>query len=104
MATTGYATTVKVRGAYNQECGIFALTCEELPGLYLAGKDLQTLQDDVPAVIRALYKHDCGIDVVVTEVNARAPRKTAKSQPSANFIQLDREFVALRSGMALATA
>ena len=92
MATTGYATIVRVRGAYNPECEVFALTSEELPGLYLAGKNLQALHEDVPSVIKALYKLDCGMDVEVRKADSESERPVASATPS-NFINLNRAFV-----------
>ena len=98
MATTAYARTIRVRGAFNPECNLFALTCDELPGLFLAGSDLKALQEDVPNVIRALYRLDCGLEVNVEEVN-HAPRSQA-THANSNFIDLFREFVAKPAAIA----
>lgn len=65
MASTDYARQVSVQLTHNKDWNLFSLTSPELPGLLLAGRDLVALYADVPAVIKGLYKLDCGLDVEV---------------------------------------
>jgi len=45
---------------------MFVATSKELKGLHIADYKLQNVLDEVPSVIKALYKVD-GIDVIVEE-------------------------------------
>jgi hypothetical protein len=63
--SANYERTISVGMKYNSACGMFALTSPDLPGLLLAGKDPDALWDDVPAVVRALYKVSYNMDVQV---------------------------------------
>jgi len=65
-ASASYAKTIIVGLNYNPSCGLFALTSAQLPGLLLAGKDPQTLWDDVPAVVKAMYRVAYNMKVEVT--------------------------------------
>jgi hypothetical protein len=56
--------TLTVGLSHHATSGLFALTSDDLPGLLLAGKDPAKLWDDVPAVVKALYKVS-GMDVSV---------------------------------------
>lgn len=48
---------------------MFAMTSAELPGLFLAGKDPAKLLDDVPAVIKAIYRvgYNMQVEVVMDQ-------------------------------------
>jgi hypothetical protein len=46
--------------------GWYVYTCDELPGLLVAGQDDKIAYEDVPESIRVLIKLDHGIDCLVT--------------------------------------
>ncbi|MGE0278755.1 MAG: hypothetical protein AB7R40_25435 [Nitrospiraceae bacterium] len=44
----------------------WTITSKHLPGLFLGGKNLQVLRDDLPAAIKLLFKANYDMDVEVT--------------------------------------
>ena len=57
MANSGYSCFIRVDENY-REHGHWELTSKNLPGLFLAGKDLNALRADVPNVIKVLFKNN----------------------------------------------
>lgn len=67
MANSGYSCVIQVDESY-REGGHWGLTSKNLPGLFLAGKDLNELRADVPNVIKVLFKNNYGLTVEVRAV------------------------------------
>ncbi len=72
-ASATFKRTLTIGMQYNAACGMFALTSDQLPGLLLAGKDPAKLWDDVPAVVKAMYRVGYNMDVeVIMEAQPRS--------------------------------
>ena len=67
MANSGYSCVIQVNENY-REGGHWELTSKNVPGLYLAGKDLSALRADVPNVIKVLFKNNYDLAVEVRAV------------------------------------
>ena len=65
MATTDYQKTINIKTKLNRDDGIIVMTSEDLPGLFLAGKNLLALARDLPPAIKALYRLNYEMDVEV---------------------------------------
>lgn len=89
-ATTSFSTIVNVQIEQHQEDKVFALTSKDLPGFFLAGKDLPVLLQDVPAAISVLYKCNYGMDVLVSPVKDVASSDVADE----DWISVPSKFVA----------
>jgi hypothetical protein len=63
MGNRNYVSVINVRDEYKDGAWIF--TSENLPGLFLAGSDLNKLREDVPVAIKALYQLNYGMTVDV---------------------------------------
>ena len=57
--------TVKIKILFRE--GRFYISSEQIPGLWLWGKDLNTLFENLNPAIQALYKHNRGFEVDVRE-------------------------------------
>ena len=66
VSNVNYSTTIRVTTRVDQY-GHFIMTSEDLPGLFLASKNYLALINDVPEVIRALYKDNYDMEVTVVE-------------------------------------
>ncbi len=80
MATSEYARIIRLIIDTHDD-GCYAMTSPSLPGLLLAGKDLNALLMDVPSAIKLLYKLNYQMDVDVRPATEELPR-TAKTKPS----------------------
>jgi hypothetical protein len=70
---------------YSPACGLFSLTSPDMPGLLLAGKDPNKLIDDVPAVVKAMYRvgYNMNVEVVMEgQPKHAAPSMFSKLQSS----------------------
>lgn len=63
MADSSYVAVIRVNGEFKD--GGWFITSENLPGLFLAGRDPKALHADLPAVIKTLYKLNYEMDVEV---------------------------------------
>jgi hypothetical protein len=90
-ASTKFAKTVVVELQYNATCGLFSLTSAGLPGLFLAGKDPGKLVEDLPAVIKAIYK--VGYDMQVEVVTEGLPQVPSHNEfmllPSSTLLKVE---------------
>lgn len=59
---TFYQVTTKLAQG---EDGLFYITSDDVPGLFLAGKDMDALFRDVPKVIKVLFEKNFGLNVRV---------------------------------------
>lgn len=79
MANCNYVGLVKIAGEYSD--GAWVITSENLPGLFLAGSDLDRLRNDVPSAIKMLYRLNYGMDVKVCAAGEPGMR-AAKPMPN----------------------
>lgn len=89
-ASSQYATTVTTRALVNRVDGSYAIVSDELPGLFLAGADLDALMASVPEAIKTLYRLDCGMEVQVLPVG-----ELPECTPEALWAPLSSTFVAV---------
>ena len=68
-ASSSYTCTIRVEEAF-MEGGYWMFTSQDLPGLLLCGKDKHFLRDDVPAVIKMLFRENYSMEVEVRRVEA----------------------------------
>lgn len=45
--------------------GLFTATSNDLPGVFVAHRDIDKIADDMPAIIQRWFKHHRGLDVTV---------------------------------------
>ena len=90
VASSQYATTVMTEVLISRVDGSYAIVSEQLPGLFLSGKDLSALLADVPSAIKMLYRLDCGMDVQVVPVAEEANERT-----NDQWANLSSKFVAI---------
>lgn len=64
MATSSYTKLIRISLCVHEDAH-FTLTSEDLPEMFLAGKDVRQLLDDAPNVIKGLYRLNYGMDVEV---------------------------------------
>jgi len=90
-ASTTYAKTIVVGLQYNATCGLFSLTSSELPGLFLAGKDPGKLVEDLPAVIKAMYKvaYDMHVEVVTEGMPKISSHNEFMQLPSSTLLKVE---------------
>ncbi len=68
---------VRITIAQNSSDKSFGVFSEDMPGLFVTGKDISKVIEQIPEVIRMLYKLDCGLDVEVTPAVPPLPYKVA---------------------------
>lgn len=78
MGSENYSTLVRIISTYNNETGLWALTSDEVPGLFFAGKNESELHNDVVGAIKKLYKYnyDMNVDVKALVEQDTFTRKT----------------------------
>lgn len=54
------------------ESGLIFATSGDLPGLFLAHRDLSAMKTDIPNVIRLLYQRRYNVSVEIVEANAQS--------------------------------
>ena len=79
-ASTRHTCLVRVTVAHNAMTKTFAIFSEDLPGLFLSGKDLSVLLDDVPNIIKGLYALDFQMNVDVTPATVPQLEQAASHQ------------------------
>lgn len=88
MASTNYSTVIQVDVDMKPD-GLYVLTSKDLPGLLLAGDNVDDLYCDTPDVIKGLYKLNYGMDVEVRrlvepdELARKIPAEHLHRKPSA---------------------
>jgi len=90
-ASTIFTKTIVVGLQYNATCGLFSLTSAGLPGLFLAGKDPGKLVEDLPRVIKAIYKvgYDMQVEVVAEGLPQIAAHNEFMHLPSSTLLKVE---------------
>lgn len=78
MANSDYVGIVRVKEDLRKD-GNWVLTSKDLPGLLLCGNDVNELREDTPTAIKALYKLNYDMDVVVHMAGHPINREKAAS-------------------------
>lgn len=92
MTSSSYTTLINISLEHDKQ-GLWVLTSKDLPGLLLAGKELENLFNDVPNAIKLLYQVNYGMNVSVTPVLDDG----AGMQPNHQLIPAPTKFVTLRA-------
>ncbi len=69
MASRMYTKLINVKAEYADAGKCWALTSNDLPGLVMAGGDLDALLADLPQAIKLLFRLNYQMDVEVAEVD-----------------------------------
>ena len=67
MANNTYSNIINIKEKLHQGAH-WTITSANLPGLFLGGKDLKALRNDIPIAIKSLYRMNHGMDVEVRPV------------------------------------
>jgi len=83
MANSGYATVVNI-DVDRREGDYWVLTSEDLPGFLMCGKDRYALGEDIPNVIKGLFRHNYGKDVsviLIDKINLTSTNQPESTEP-----------------------
>lgn len=72
MATDKYSSVIKVVGTLKDD-GNWLMKSNELPGFFLCGNDLEKLYNDIPNVIKSLFKlnYQLNVDIALDRTPAQ---------------------------------
>jgi len=89
MATDKYSSVIRVVGALKDD-GNWLMKSNDLPGLLLCGKDLNKLYNDIPGVIKTLFKlnYDMTVDVALDRAPAQISNNLHEIKPTENWIAI----------------
>ncbi len=99
MGNTSYSCIINIKEEY-REGGVWSLTSPDLPGLFLAGRELSVLRNDIPKAIQVLFKRNYDMDVEVrllvdaTEMSKKVDRPIEKPTRWTAFPYIPAERVA----------
>ena len=79
MGNSTYVSVVRVSGEFKD--GGWVITSENLPGLFLAGGDLEKLTADIPANIEMLYRLNYDIKVKVCRAGEPGEKRSSNPVP-----------------------